>query len=101
MKLLNNVCIALYYLLRPLLGPAQCQFELSCGLYAIKQLQEQSLLRALVAICKRLWLCSPWGIICYYSFILSYSSSPANLLSSLRSLVSRYTEPNNGTPLKR
>ncbi|MEX0849179.1 MAG: membrane protein insertion efficiency factor YidD [Candidatus Dependentiae bacterium] len=51
----------MYYCLRPLLGPAQCRFKLSCGPYAVKQLEEKPLFHALYTICKRVWSCSPWG----------------------------------------
>lgn len=64
MKILNYLCILLYYLIRPLLGPAQCRFSVSCGDYAIQQLQEQSLIPALKAIFKRVWSCAPWPARC-------------------------------------
>jgi len=43
--------------LRPLLGPARCPFTITCGKFAVHQLQEQPLHKALWEICKRLLAC--------------------------------------------
>lgn len=56
----NYLCMMLYYLIRPLLGPAQCRYQESCGPYAIRQLQQHSLIPALKAICIRVGSCAPW-----------------------------------------
>lgn len=60
MKLFNTAVSILILGLRPLLGPAQCRYEISCGNYALKQLQEKSLVPAVWAISKRLLSCNPF-----------------------------------------
>ncbi|NRB21525.1 membrane protein insertion efficiency factor YidD [Candidatus Dependentiae bacterium] len=46
--------------LRPLLGDAQCRFPTGCTSFAVKQLKNQSLLKAFYLITKRLLICSPF-----------------------------------------
>ena len=46
--------------LRPLLGPEGCKFEVTCGNYAVGQLQNQTLLIALKNIITRLAQCIPF-----------------------------------------
>lgn len=51
----------LIQLLRPLLGPDKiCPFTVGCTQYAIMQLKEAPLKRALIRIVKRLALCNPF-----------------------------------------
>lgn len=46
--------------LRPLLGPAECRFEVSCTNYAKDELKNKPLLKALFSIIKRLLSCNPF-----------------------------------------
>lgn len=46
--------------LRPLLGKAQCRYELSCGRYTIQQLNTQPLFKALWLSSKRIFSCNPF-----------------------------------------
>ena len=50
--------------LRPLLGPTQCKFFITCTPYAVDKLKTESLPRALTHIMLRLLCCSP-----FYSLI--------------------------------
>jgi len=52
--------ILLFFIItiRPLLGPANCRFEVTCGKFAIKQLQTEPLHRAIWNIIKRLLNCA-------------------------------------------
>ena len=45
--------------LRPLLGPACCKYPIGCTDFALDQLKEQPLHKALWAIVKRIASCNP------------------------------------------
>lgn len=57
--LLVQLLIGLIIGLRPLLGPATCRFHISCTQFAITKLKEETLLKALWHIIKRLACCHP------------------------------------------
>jgi len=62
MRLVNRVLAFLLAGLRPMLGPpARCRFTVSCTEFALLQLRERSLGRALWAIIKRLLSCHPFA----------------------------------------
>lgn len=47
--------------LRPLLGPSGCcKYDISCGNYAVLQLQDQNIVIALFNIIKRVISCNPF-----------------------------------------
>lgn len=59
--MIRYILIFLIQAIRPLLGPSGCcRYAFSCYDYGIMQLQEESLLPALVAISKRLFSCNPF-----------------------------------------
>ncbi|QQR54242.1 membrane protein insertion efficiency factor YidD [bacterium] len=45
---------------RPLLGPAQCKFQVSCTRFALKTIEQENLVHAFFLIIKRLCYCSPF-----------------------------------------
>lgn len=59
MKLLSKIFIFLIQGIRPLLGPATCKYELTCGKFAIYQLQHFPLHHAIWEIIKRVLSCNP------------------------------------------
>lgn len=59
-RLPSFLCIMIIQGIRPLLGPADCKFPVTCTRYAIQQLQEQPLHRAFYLIAHRLLSCNPF-----------------------------------------
>jgi len=59
--LLQSVLFIPIALLRPLLGPAECKYGLSCMPFAKKQLRELPLHKALWRIIRRVASCNPWS----------------------------------------
>lgn len=59
-RLFKKLILLVIYYLRPLLGSGVCRFPISCSQYAFKQLEQQSLIKALWRITKRLILCTPF-----------------------------------------
>ena len=57
--IINKVFIFFITGIRPLFGPAQCRFTVSCTKFAILQLQEKSFFSAVYAIGKRVISCNP------------------------------------------
>ncbi|MGE0010458.1 MAG: membrane protein insertion efficiency factor YidD [Candidatus Babeliales bacterium] len=57
--MLNFLFASLLTLLRPLLGPAECKYGLSCMPFARKQLKELPLHKALWRILRRVISCAP------------------------------------------
>ncbi len=57
--MVNRVLIFFIQGLRPLLGPSSCKFEVTCGNFAVQQLQEKPLFIAVWAITKQLLACNP------------------------------------------
>lgn len=60
MNLVSKFFIFLIQGLRPLLGPATCKYELTCGKFAVYQLQTFPIHIALWAILKRIASCNPF-----------------------------------------
>lgn len=60
LRFMNQLFIVLLVGLRPLLGFAQCYYPQTCGNYAVEQLEQKPLLKALWAITKRLLSCNPF-----------------------------------------
>jgi putative component of membrane protein insertase Oxa1/YidC/SpoIIIJ protein YidD len=62
--LLNRICSAILITvlvgLRPLLGPAACRYEIGCTQFAVIQLQNLPLHKALWAIGCRVVSCNPF-----------------------------------------
>jgi putative component of membrane protein insertase Oxa1/YidC/SpoIIIJ protein YidD len=61
MKLIKKSLIFLLYGIRPYLGPAECKFTIGCTEYAVIQLNEQPLFKALWAIARRVLSCNPFN----------------------------------------
>ncbi len=61
MRIVNYLLVELLKLMRPFLGIASCRFLHSCGDFALEQLRQKSLFKALCAICKRLLSCHPFS----------------------------------------
>lgn len=63
-KLISHVLATLLRFLisglRPLLGPAACRYEVGCTQYALIQLQDQPLHKAIWLSMKRLLSCNPF-----------------------------------------
>ncbi len=57
--IINKVLIFLITSIRPLFGPAQCRFTISCTKFAALQLQSKSFFSAIYAISKRVISCNP------------------------------------------
>jgi len=60
MSYLNKVTLFLIMGLRPLIGPAQCRYTITCTQFAAQQLQEKTFLYAVIAIVKRVFSCNPF-----------------------------------------
>lgn len=60
MLLVNYMLIGLCHSLRPILGPAACKFEPTCGNFAVQELATKPIHQALWAIIKRLVHCNPF-----------------------------------------
>lgn len=56
-KILSNILIFLITGLRPILGEAECKYPISCGVFAVEQLESEPFHKAVWAITKRLWSC--------------------------------------------
>ncbi len=64
MKILSNLLIGLIIGLRPLLGPSPsgfCRYKIGCTEFAINQLENQTLFKAIYLIIKRLFSCNPFN----------------------------------------
>ncbi len=65
-----------FQIFRPFLGPQSvCPFTIGCSEYALMQLKQQSLPRALKMIVKRLLLCNPITNYCKQHFFAPSSSN--------------------------
>lgn len=70
---IKKILLFLIVTIRPLLGPANCRFPISCGNYGIDQLKTQPLHRALFNIIKRLLSCAnPFWKKSYFLSILIF-----------------------------
>jgi len=59
MNYINRALAHLLTIIRPIFGPANCPFALSCGVYALQALKKYSTIKAFYVIAKRLIACSP------------------------------------------
>lgn len=59
MRLVSSFVIFLIRGLRPLLGPATCKYQVTCGTFAIAQLQELPIHIAIWSVVKRILSCNP------------------------------------------
>jgi putative component of membrane protein insertase Oxa1/YidC/SpoIIIJ protein YidD len=57
--MIAHVLIFIITGLRPLFGPDLCKFPETCTRYAVRQLKQETLFKALIAITKRVASCSP------------------------------------------
>lgn len=57
--ILNTLIMALFTLIRPILGPAECKYGLSCMPFAKKQLSELPTHKAIWRIIRRVASCNP------------------------------------------
>ena len=60
MRLLNNIAWFVIIGLRPLFGPIQCRYSVTCTQYARAQLQKHTFCRAVWEIGKRFLSCNPF-----------------------------------------
>lgn len=68
--MIKTLCIIGIKYIRPLLGPASCLFPLSCGNFAIQQLEQKPLASAIKKISLRLLLCNPiTALLCSWGFV--------------------------------
>ncbi|MBI2775004.1 membrane protein insertion efficiency factor YidD [Candidatus Dependentiae bacterium] len=58
--MINQLLISLFQALRPFLGFASCKFPISCGNFAIMQLQDLPLRKAIPSIARQLVACNPF-----------------------------------------
>lgn len=59
--MINTIIMAFFYVVRPILGPAECKYGLSCMPFAHKQLAELPTHKALWRITRRVLSCNPWS----------------------------------------
>lgn len=59
-RLASFTLMAIFFIIRPLLGPAECKYGLSCMPFARKQLTELPLHTALWRIVRRVVSCIAW-----------------------------------------
>lgn len=59
-KIVNTSLIYTIKIIRPLLGPSNCLYTVSCTEFAYQQLKTEPTIKAVIIITKRVMRCGPW-----------------------------------------